>query len=102
MTGETDLKRTAIVNQANNQIEYYSFKLFSKVDIGKFSIINTAKFQKKEQEVTLVNLSTLNVPEWITRNTLCILLIYLIIHYLFKLELHLIILLNIMLIITIH
>ena len=70
LLGETDLKRTALVNQANNQIEYYNFKLFSKVDIGKFSIINTAKFQKKEQEVAPGNLSTLNVPEWITRNTL--------------------------------
>jgi len=70
LLGETDLKRTTIVNQANNQIEYYNFKLFSKVDIGKFSIINTAKFQKKEQEVEPGNLSTLNVPEWITRNTL--------------------------------
>ena len=51
LTGETDLKRIAVVNQADNQIKYYSFKLFSKVDIGKFSLINTAKFQKKEQEV---------------------------------------------------
>ena len=57
------------MNQAINQIEYYSFKLFSKVDIGKFSLINTAKFQKKEQEVSPGNLSALNVPEWITRNT---------------------------------
>jgi hypothetical protein len=69
LTGETDLKRIAVVNQANNQIEYYSFKLFSKVDIGKFSLINTAKFQNKEQEVAPGNLATLNVPEWITRNT---------------------------------
>ena len=51
-------------------IKYYSLKLFSKVDIGKFSLINTAKFQKKEQEVEPGNLSTLNVPEWITRNTI--------------------------------
>ena len=70
LTGETDLKRLAVVNQANNQIKYYSFKLFSKIDIGKFSIVNTAKHQQKEQEVNPGNLSTLNVPEWITRNTL--------------------------------
>ncbi|MDG1246735.1 MAG: hypothetical protein P8N64_00100, partial [Flavobacteriaceae bacterium] len=70
LLGETDLKRTALVNQADNQIKYYSLKLFSKVDIGKFSLINTAKFQKKEQEVEPGNLSTLNVPEWITRNTI--------------------------------
>ena len=70
LTGETDLKRLALVNQANNQIKYYSFKLFSKIDIGKFSLVNTAKYQQKEQEVSPGNLSTLNVPEWITRNTL--------------------------------
>ena len=40
------------------------------IDIGKFSLVNTAKYQQKEQEVSLGNLSTLNVPEWITRNTL--------------------------------
>jgi hypothetical protein len=70
LTGETDTKRLAVVNQANSQIKYYSFKLFSKIDIGKFSFVNTAKYQQKEQEVSLGNLSTLNVPEWITRNTL--------------------------------
>ena len=70
LTGETDTKRLAVVNQANNQIIYYSFKLFSKIDIGKFSLVNTAKYQQKEQEVSPGNLSTLNVPEWITRNTL--------------------------------
>jgi len=70
LTGETDFKRLAVVNQVNNQIKYYNIKLFSKVDIGKFSIVNTAKYQNKEQTLALVNLSTLNVPEWITRNTL--------------------------------
>ena len=70
LTGETDTKRLAVVNQANSQIKYYSFKLFSKIDIGKFSFVNTAKYQQKEQEVSPGNLSTLNVPEWITRNTL--------------------------------
>jgi len=38
LTGEIDLKRIAVVNQANNQINITSFKLFSKVDIGKFSL----------------------------------------------------------------
>jgi len=70
LTGETDTKRLAVVNQADNKINYYSLKLFSKVDFGKFSFINTARYQKKEQEVTLGNLSTLNVPEWVTRNTI--------------------------------
>ena len=70
LNGETDTKRLAVVNQANSQIKYYSFKLFSKIDIGKFSLVNTAKYQQKEQEVSPGNLSALNVPEWITRNTL--------------------------------
>ena len=70
LLGETDLLRLAVVNQANNKIKYYNFKLFSKVDFGKFSFVNTARYQKKEQEVALGNLSTLNVPEWVTRNTI--------------------------------
>jgi len=70
LTGETDIKRLAIVNQASNKINYYSLKLFSKVDFGKLSFVNTARYQKKEQEVVLGNLSTLNVPEWVTRNTI--------------------------------
>ena len=41
-----------------------------EVDFGKFSFINTARYQKKEQEVSPGNLSTLNVPEWVTRNTI--------------------------------
>ena len=70
LLGETDLLRLAIVNQANNKINYYNLKLFSKVDFGKFSFVNTARYQKKEQEVAPGNLSTLNVPEWVTRNTI--------------------------------
>ena len=70
LTGETDRKRLATVNQVNDQIKYYSIKLFSKVDIGKFSIVNTVKYQDKKQTLGLEDLSTLNVPEWITRNTI--------------------------------
>ena len=70
LTGETDLKRLAIVNQFNDEIKYYSLKLYSKVDFGKFSLVNTAKLQKKEQNLSLTDLSTINVPEWITRNTI--------------------------------
>ena len=70
LRGETDNKRLAVVNQVNDQIKYYSIKLFSKVNIGKFSIVNTAKYQDKEQTSVLGDLSTLNVPEWITRNTI--------------------------------
>ena len=70
LIGETDNKRLAVVNQVEDQIKYYSIKLFSKVDIGKFSIVNTAKYQQKEQDIDIQDLSTLNVPEWITRNTI--------------------------------
>jgi hypothetical protein len=70
LTGEIDSKRLATVNQINDQIKYYNIKLYSKVDIGKFSIVNTAKYQDKKQTVGLEDLSTLNVPEWITRNTI--------------------------------
>ena len=70
LTGETDLNRLAMVNQAENKINYYSLKLFSKVDFGKFSFVNTAKYQQKEQQVSIEELLTLNVPEWVTRNTI--------------------------------
>jgi len=70
LSGETDLLRLAVVNQADNKINYYSLKLFSKLDFGKFSFVNTARYQKKDQEFSLEDLSTLNVPEWVTRNTI--------------------------------
>ncbi len=70
LTGEIDFKRLAVVNQAENKIKYYSLKLFSKVDFGKFSFVNTARYQKNEQEFSDENLSTLNIPEWVTRNTI--------------------------------
>ena len=38
--------------------------------LGKFAIINTVQYQKKEQNIELNELETLNVPEWLTRNTL--------------------------------
>ena len=70
LIGETDNKRLAIVNQADSKINYYNFKLFSKIDFGKFSFVNTARYQQKEQEVSSGEISTLNVPEWVTRNTI--------------------------------
>ena len=70
LQGETDNKRLAIVNQADSKINYYDLKLFSKVDFGKFSLVNTARYQQKEQEVSSGNISALNVPEWVTRNTI--------------------------------
>ena len=70
LTGEIDNFRKAEVNQINSQIKYFKIKLFSKVDFGKFSLINTGQYQKKDQELVLDGLLTLNVPEWITRNTI--------------------------------
>ena len=70
LLGEFDFFRRAIPNQSINEIKYYKFKLYSNIPIGKFSIINTAQYQKKEQIVELGELSALNVPEWITRNTI--------------------------------
>ena len=70
INGETDRKRLAVVNQAENKIKYYSLKMYSKVDFGKFSLVNTARYQKNEQEFSIENLSTINVPEWVTRNTI--------------------------------
>ena len=70
LNGEIDFLRKVDVNQINSQINYFKIKLFSKVDFGKFSFINTGQYQKKDQELVLDGLSTLNVPEWITRNTI--------------------------------
>lgn len=70
LNGETDIFRRAVPNQINTDISYYKIKLFSKLDFGNFSFINTGQYQKKEQDLELDGLATLNVPEWITRNTL--------------------------------
>ena len=70
LNGEIDNFRKVDVNQINSQINYFKIKLFSKVDLGKFSFINTGQYQKKDQELVLDGLSTLNVPEWVTRNTI--------------------------------
>jgi len=71
LTGESDKKRLAIPNQASGQIKYYKIKLENHNRIGKFAFINTAQYQNKEQtELEFNELYTLNVPEWVTRNTL--------------------------------
>ena len=70
LTGEIDNSRKVVVNQIDTEINYFKVKLFSKVDFGKFSFINTGQYQKKEQNLTIEGIETLNVPEWITRNTL--------------------------------
>ena len=70
LNGEIDNYRKVDVNQISSQINYLKIKLFSKVDFGKFSFINTGQYQRKDQDIDLEGLSTLNVPEWITRNTI--------------------------------
>ena len=70
LTGEIQYKRFATVEQDNSQINFFKIRLDSKINIGKFSFINTGLFQKKEQEIDLGEYFTLNVPEWVTRNTL--------------------------------
>ena len=70
LTGEFDQLRNAIPNQIESEIKYLKIKLSSKVDFGKFSFVNTAQYQQKDQEFLIDGLATLNVPEWITRNTL--------------------------------
>ena len=67
LLGEFDFFRMAIPNQSINEIKYYKVKLYSNIPIGKFSIINTAQYQKKDQIVEPGELSAINVPEWITR-----------------------------------
>ena len=70
LSGEYDFLRIAIPNQSINEIKYYKVKLYSNIPIGKFSIINTAQYQKKEQLLEFGELAAVNIPEWITRNTI--------------------------------
>ncbi len=70
INGEIDNFRYASPFQSPNQIKYYKIKLENHNKLGKFAIINTVQYQKKEQNIELGDLETLNVPEWLTRNTL--------------------------------
>jgi len=70
LDGEIDLFRYASPFQAPSNIKYYKIKLENHNKIGKFALINTVQHQKKEQNIELNELGTLNVPEWLTRNTL--------------------------------
>ena len=56
--------------QASGQIKYYKIKLENYNKLGKFAIINTVQYQKKNKILEFNELLTLNVPEWVTRNTL--------------------------------
>ena len=70
LNGEIDRYRFASPFQAPGNIKYYKIKLENHNKIGKFALINTVQYQKKEQNIELDELETLNVPEWLTRNTL--------------------------------
>ncbi len=70
INGEIDDFRYASPFQSPDQIKYYKIKLENHNKLGKFAIINTVQYQKKEQNIELNDLETLNVPEWLTRNTL--------------------------------
>lgn len=70
LTGEIDDFRYASPFQAPSNIKYYKIKLENHNKIGKFALINTVQYQKKEQNIELNEMETLNVPEWLTRNTL--------------------------------
>ena len=70
LTGEIFNTRRIAPKQINTEINYFKIKLFSKIDFGKFSFINTGQYQERDQTLEFGELSTLNVPEWLTRNTL--------------------------------
>ncbi len=70
INGEIDDFRYASPFQFPDQIKYYKIKLDNYNKIGKFAIINTLQYQKKELNIEFNDLETLNVPEWLTRNTL--------------------------------
>ena len=71
LTNEFQLRRLASPFQASSQIKYLKFKLSSNINFGKFALINTVQYQKKDQgELEFNELLTLNVPEWISRNTI--------------------------------
>ena len=58
--------------QQKKEIEYFKIKFFQSLEFGKFSFINTVQYQKVNQvddpELSFTPLA-LNVPEWLTRNT---------------------------------
>ncbi len=58
--------------QQKKEIEYFKIKFFQSLEFGKFSFTNTVQYQKVNQvddpEISFTPLA-LNVPEWLTRNT---------------------------------
>ena len=71
LNGEIDRMRIVSVDQRNSRINYLRVKLKSNIGINKFNLINTAMYQKTDQELNEINDQlTLNVPEWIVRSTM--------------------------------
>ena len=61
-------------DQTDRQLDYFKIRLFQNLKFGKFALVNTIQYQKVDQEETPENSTELeplilNVPEWITRNT---------------------------------
>ena len=57
--------------QFEGEIDYLKIKLFQQVNLGKFSLYNTIQYQNVKQEKdNLDSFNVLNVPEFITRNTI--------------------------------
>jgi len=71
LNGEIDRMRIVSVDQRNSRINYLRVKLKSNIGINKFNLINTAMYQKTDQELNEISDQlTLNVPEWIVRSTM--------------------------------
>ena len=49
LSDEIENFRRVRPEQIDSEINYYKIKLFSKIDFGKFSLINTGQYQKKDQ-----------------------------------------------------
>ncbi len=57
--------------QFEGEIDYLKIRLFQQLSIGKFSLYNTIQYQKVKQiNDQADSFNVLNVPEFITRNTL--------------------------------
>tara|TARA_B100001758_G_C18230001_1_gene514843 strand:- start:152 stop:910 length:759 start_codon:yes stop_codon:yes gene_type:complete len=57
--------------QFEGEIDYLKIKLFQQVNLGKFSLYNTIQYQNVKQEKdNLDSFNVLNVPKFITRNTI--------------------------------
>ncbi len=57
--------------QSAREINYLKIRIFQQVNLGKFSLYNTIQYQSVNQETdNLDSFNVLNVPKFITRNTI--------------------------------